>query len=103
MITNALDAMYDKGSLVLETAARDGSAVIRISDTGSGISPENMVKIFDPFYTTKADRGGTGLGLSIARKIIANHNGSIQADSDPGKSTTITITITITLPHETLQ
>ncbi len=93
VITNALDAMYDKGCLVLETAAQEESSVIRISDTGSGISPENMLKIFDPFYTTKAERGGTGLGLSIARKIVANHNGTIQAVSDPGQGTTITITL----------
>lgn len=92
VITNALDAMNDKGTLTLETEARENSAIIRISDTGEGISPEIITRIFDPFFTTKSERGGTGLGLSIARKIVANHNGHIDASSTPGQGTTFTIT-----------
>jgi len=93
VITNALDAMNDKGTLTLETEARENNAIIRISDTGEGISPEIITRIFDPFFTTKAERGGTGLGLSIARKIVANHNGHIDASSTPGQGTTFTITL----------
>ncbi|HSQ77392.1 MAG TPA: HAMP domain-containing sensor histidine kinase, partial [Nitrospirota bacterium] len=93
VITNALDAMHDKGTLTLEAEAKGNNAIIRISDTGEGISPEIITRIFDPFFTTKSERGGTGLGLSIARKIVANHNGQIDASSAPGQGTTFTITL----------
>ena len=92
VITNALDAMNDKGTLTIETEAREGSSIIRISDTGEGISPEIITRIFDPFFTTKSERGGTGLGLSIARKIVANHNGHIDASPAPGHGATFIIT-----------
>jgi len=94
VITNALDAMNDKGTLTIETDSLENGAIIRISDTGEGISPEISTRIFDPFFTTKSERGGTGLGLSIARKIVANHNGHIDASSTPGGTT-----FTITLPQ----
>lgn len=93
VITNALDAMNDKGSLTLETATRDAGAVIRITDTGPGIPADIRTKIFDPFFTTKSERGGTGLGLSIARKIVLNHNGTIDVASEPGTGTAFTITL----------
>jgi PAS domain S-box-containing protein len=93
VITNALDAMHDKGTLTIETESGDGGAVLRISDTGAGISPEIIARIFDPFFTTKSELGGTGLGLSIARKIVTNHNGRIEASSAPGQGTTFTITL----------
>ncbi len=93
VITNALDAMNDKGTLTIEADALKSGGVIRISDTGAGISPEIITRIFDPFFTTKSERGGTGLGLSIARKIVANHNGHIDASSTPGQGTTFTITL----------
>jgi PAS domain S-box-containing protein len=92
IISNALDAMEDKGALTLDTGVEGGSVVIRISDTGPGIPADLITKIFDPFFTTKSDKGGTGLGLSIARKIVLNHGGNIDASSDPGKGTAFTIT-----------
>ena len=69
VVTNALDAMQDRGTLTIETGVREDGVAIRISDTGNGIPPEIINRIFDPFFTTKSERGGTGLGLSIARKI----------------------------------
>ena len=93
VITNALDAMHDKGKLTIEAETGDRGAVIRLGDTGEGISPEIIDRIFDPFFTTKSDRGSAGLGLSIARKIIANHNGRISASSSLGQGTTFTITL----------
>jgi signal transduction histidine kinase len=59
---------------------------ISISDTGAGITPEDKEKIFEPFFTTK--EGGTGLGLSIVHKIIENHQGIIQVESEAGKGST---------------
>jgi PAS domain S-box-containing protein len=92
IISNALDAMEEKGVLTLHTGVEGGRVVIRISDTGPGIPADLIPKIFDPFFTTKSDRGGTGLGLSIARKIVLNDGGDIGAFSDPGIGTTFTIT-----------
>ena len=93
VITNALDAMDDKGTLTVETGAQDGDFDVRIADTGPGISRDIISRIYDPFFTTKSEKGGTGLGLSIARKIVMNHNGNIDVLSDPGQGTTIIITL----------
>ena len=91
ILTNALDAMEDRGTLSVETAVQDGVLCIAISDTGPGIAPENMTRMFDPFFTTKSERGGTGLGLSIAGRIVAGHKGRIRVSSNPGTGATITI------------
>ena len=64
---------------------------VRIADTGQGISPEQIAKIFDPYFTTKQGKSGTGLGLFITKKVVEDHNGSIKVDSTPGIGTTITI------------
>lgn len=93
VITNALDAMEDKGTLTLQSGADGNSAFVRIADSGPGIPPENLSRIFDPFFTTKSEQGGTGLGLSIARKIMQNHNGAIDATSEPGKGSQFIITL----------
>jgi len=93
LVINALDAMANKGTLTVETGAQGSGIGVRISDTGPGIPPENMQRIFQPFYTTKTDTGGTGLGLSIAHRIIANHLGSIEVSSGPGQGATFAITL----------
>ena len=64
---------------------------MRVADTGHGISPEQMGKIFDPYFTTKQGKSGTGLGLYITKKVVEDHNGSIKVDSTPEVGTTITI------------
>jgi len=93
IIVNALDAMEDRGVLMVSTGVKDGNAVVRISDTGPGIAPEHISRIFDPFYTTKRETEGVGLGLAIARKIIMNHNGRIEVHSTENSGTTFTITL----------
>ena len=70
----------------------ENQVCIEISDTGPGISEENLPHIFDPFFTTKEEGKGTGLGLSLAYRIIQNHGGHINAESAPGKGTTFSIT-----------
>ena len=67
----------------------ENNAVIIVSDTGKGIEPENLDKIFDAYYSTKSS--GSGLGLSTSRKIIEAHNGSIKVDSVPEKGSSFTI------------
>jgi len=91
IVVNALDAMEDKGTLVLKTGTEDNAVLIRISDTGPGIPSKLLNKIFDPFFTTKSEKGGTGLGLSIASKIIRDNDGRIDVTSEEGKGTTFTI------------
>jgi two-component system NtrC family sensor kinase len=91
IVTNALDAMYDKGVLTVDTGKEGENVFLKIADSGPGIPEEIMDKIFNPFFTTKSESGGTGLGLSIANKIINNHRGRIQVSSTEGIGTTFTI------------
>lgn len=93
LITNALQAMGDGGSLHISTALEENCCRIAFSDTGEGIAPENIPCIFDPFFSTKKIGEGTGLGLSVSRGIIEQHQGSLQVDSEPGRGTTFTIRI----------
>ncbi|OGR53200.1 MAG: hypothetical protein A2049_05985 [Elusimicrobia bacterium GWA2_62_23] len=100
MFTNARDAMPDGGELAIETRLLKtpaGSEVIMtsISDTGAGINPDIVDKIFDPFFTTKPVGKGTGLGLSVCMGIIHKHNGSIKAQSEPGKGSTFTVSLPV--------
>jgi signal transduction histidine kinase len=91
IINNAVQAMPDGGGLRIRTATGNGEAVISFSDTGIGISPENMKKIFEPFFSTKESGDGTGLGLSISYRIVQNHGGRIEVQSHPGQGTVFTV------------
>ncbi len=93
IIVNAKQAMGLRGTLTIETSVSNGHANIAISDTGSGISPQHLSKIFDPGFTTKGVGVGTGLGLSICYQIIADHGGEIGVKSELGKGTTFTLSI----------
>lgn len=95
LISNAIDAMQEQGKLGIETQKQDDCVVIKISDSGPGISPDNIRKIFDPFFTTKAPGKGTGLGLSISYGIIDRCGGEIQCQSELGSGTTFLIRIPI--------
>jgi signal transduction histidine kinase len=91
LLLNAAQAIPEKGEITIETAAEDGHVVIRVSDTGVGIPPENIQKLFTPFYTTKPVGKGTGLGLSISYGIVRKHHGTIEVRSEVGKGTTFTV------------
>jgi PAS domain S-box-containing protein len=80
---------------ITEKEGEGGFVFIKITDTGPGIPPEDIGKIFAPFFTTKSEKGGTGLGLSIARKIITNHSGNIDVISEVRQGTTFKITLPI--------
>jgi nitrogen fixation/metabolism regulation signal transduction histidine kinase len=89
LVKNALEAMPEGGTLTLR-AARDGDGVsFEIGDTGTGIPPELLPRIFEPWVTTKP--GGTGLGLAIAARIVEEHGGRIAVASRPGAGTTFTV------------
>ena len=94
LLLNARDAIPDGGRIVVATStADDGSLIAEISDTGIGIAPENVAKIYDPFYTTKGVGQGTGLGLAVTYGIVQEHTGRISVDSTPGHGTTFRITL----------
>ena len=89
LILNARDAMFEGGTITLSTDLKnDNSVLIEVSDTGAGIEPENLGKIYDPFFTTKAVGSGTGLGLAVTYGIIQEHSGTIDVTSEIGKGTT---------------
>lgn len=91
LIVNAAQAIQEKGTLTIESFVEKEDIVIRFTDTGSGIKPENLEKLFNPFFTTKAVGKGTGLGLSVSYGIIKKHKGDIFVESQVGVGTTFTI------------
>ncbi len=90
LIINAVDASGPTGSIDINAHSAGDKIIIQVSDTGSGIDPQSIKRIFDPFYTTKG-RIGTGLGLTMVYAIIQRHGGEISVDSKPGLGTTFTI------------
>jgi len=91
LIQNARQAMPTGGEMTVSTWSEGSWSLIAVADTGVGISPENLERIFDPFYTTKPVGQGTGLGLSVSYGIIGRHGGDIQVASQVGAGTTFTI------------
>jgi signal transduction histidine kinase len=94
---NAIKAMPEGGKFSVETRAEErkgdipGAIMIVFTDSGEGISPENLDRIFSPFFTTRQQ--GTGLGLSITQRIVEQHKGELSVESTPGKGATFTITL----------
>lgn len=91
LFLNARDAMPSGGWLSVATRLGDGEVVAEVADTGSGIPPEQLARIYDPFFTTKAIGRGTGLGLSITFGIVREHDGEIRCDSTVGQGTRFTL------------
>jgi signal transduction histidine kinase len=97
LLLNALQAMPQErtggdstaGELLVQTVAGKESAILYVSDTGVGIPPENLPRIFDAYFTTK--KGGTGLGLPTTRRIIEEHGGHITVQSEPGRGTSFRV------------
>ncbi len=87
VIGNAIQAMPDGGELSVSSFENDGYVIVKVKDTGPGITKKDLEKIFDPFFTTKEVGEGTGLGLSVSHSIIERHNGRIYAESEVGKGT----------------
>jgi PAS domain S-box-containing protein len=87
LLLNARDAMPEGGQLIIRTQTRESSILIDIIDTGIGIAPENITKIYDPFFTTKGIGQGTGLGLAVSYGIVQEHNGRIFVESKQGEGT----------------
>jgi signal transduction histidine kinase len=93
LVLNARDAMATGGWLTVATRREEGRVVVDISDTGAGIRPEHLARIYDPFFTTKSGAQGTGLGLSIAYGIVQDHAGTLSCASTEGTGTRFTIAL----------
>jgi signal transduction histidine kinase len=91
LITNSVDAMAAGGKLTVRLRRVQDRLHLVIEDTGGGIPPELLARIFDPWVTTKAQGKGSGLGLSIARQVVANHGGTIRLENRPGTGAVFTI------------
>jgi signal transduction histidine kinase len=96
LISNSVDAMASGGKLAIRVAQVDDRLRLEVEDTGSGIPPELLAHVFDPWVTTKALGKGSGLGLSIARQVVAAHGGTISADNRPGRGAIFTIDLPAT-------
>lgn len=95
LLTNAAQAIAERGRITIRTAQEGDHVRIEVTDTGCGIRPEHLTRIFDPFFTTRPVGKGTGLGLSHAYGIIQNHGGRIDVSSEIGVGTTFRITLPI--------
>ena len=89
LVLNAMDAMPNGGDIIIESARKNCMAEVRITDTGTGMAPEECARLFTPYYTTK--QYGTGLGLAIVQSVISDHRGTIRVESKPGGGTTFIV------------
>jgi PAS domain S-box-containing protein len=101
LLTNAGDAMPDGGLLTLRVTpdgpvGEAGAVIIQFCDSGEGIAPDDLKKIWDPFFTTKPEGRGTGLGLAICRRIVEEHGGTIDIESEISRGTTVSIILPAT-------
>ena len=98
LINNAGQAIEGEGVITIQTAAEKNGVVVKVSDTGSGMSEETKKRIFEPFFTTKPIGKGTGLGLSIVFRIVEEHGGRITVDSKLGSGTTFSVHLPLKQP-----
>jgi PAS domain S-box-containing protein len=102
LFLNARDAMPKGGWLSVTTRSTDEGVTVEVGDTGTGIPSEHMARIYDPFFTTKADGAGTGLGLSVTYGIVQEHGGALACDSAVGQGTRFTLTLPIAASGESV-
>lgn len=98
LVVNAIDAIEGVGEIRITTGIKDQSAYISVADTGSGIPPENLMRVFEQGFTTKPVGKGSGLGLALSKDIMDKHHGQITVESEVGKGSVFTITIPIKAP-----
>jgi two-component system, OmpR family, sensor kinase len=99
LLDNAFKYTPYEGSVMLSLTTSENFAVVKVSDTGIGILPEDLPHIFERFYradrTRSRDRGGSGLGLTIVQSIVREHEGSIEVESTPGRGSTFTLKLPV--------
>lgn len=91
LIRNSCEAMPGGGELTISTWRDSGRALLRVSDNGKGMTPEQVKRVFTPFFTTKKE--GTGLGLALVQQIVTEHGGHIECDGTSGQGSTFTIVL----------
>jgi signal transduction histidine kinase len=91
LITNAHQAMTAGGKVTIAAARIDGDVQVTVSDSGSGIEPDHMARLFEPLFSTKVF--GVGLGLAIAKSFVEANKGTISVQTEVGKGTTVTVTL----------
>jgi signal transduction histidine kinase len=91
IILNAIDAMPEGGELTIITETDENLFVVKIQDTGKGIPEEDIIRIFDPFFSTKAE--GVGLGLTVCYGIVVSHGGTIEVESKPKEGSIFTVSL----------
>jgi signal transduction histidine kinase len=91
LLLNSIQAIEDRGEVVIECGREDGFSYISVADNGEGIESEEMEKIFEPYYSTK--KFGIGLGLAITKRFVEEHGGTISIDSKTGKGTVMKIRV----------
>ena len=101
LFLNARDAMPKGGWLTVGERANHREAIVEVADTGSGIPPEVLSRIYDPFFTTKVPGQGTGLGLSVTYGVVQEHQGAIECDSHPGQGTCFTLRLPLATSSRT--
>ena len=101
LMDNALKYTPYEGTVSLSLTTSENSAVVKVSDTGIGISPDDLPHIFERFYradqTRSRERGGSGLGLAIVESIVQEHQGSIEVESTPGKGSTFILKLPVAM------
>jgi signal transduction histidine kinase len=98
LVVNAVEAMPEGGTLTIHTRSTGDAIVTSFTDTGIGIPPENLEKIFQPLFTTKTK--GIGLGLAVSRRLIEANGGTLVVESRPGEGSTFTVTIPVAASGE---
>jgi two-component system, NtrC family, sensor kinase len=97
LLLNAIQAVGGAGTITIRTETEGEEAVVTVHDTGPGVPPEALARIFEPGFTTKGSRIGMGLGLPISRRIVDDHGGRIEVESRPGEGTSVRVRLPVRL------
>lgn len=91
LLVNAINAIGEKGTITVRVTGHDEFVRVEVQDTGCGIDPDHLERIFEPGFTTRGGRVGMGMGLLISRQVVDRHNGRIRVESEPGRGSTFTV------------